>query len=334
MHLRQPYLLFIGDADTEANAKTAFGLRDWARAACLAQLRLPPSPLSLGLPDMSPEAAAAAGAGSLVIGIAPVGGQIPSPWTPLLLRAVEAGLDVVSGMHASLKDIPGLAAAAARRGVQLVDVRRPRQQFPAATGRRRAGKRLLTVGTDCALGKKYTALALTEALRARGVDADFRATGQTGILIAGGGIAIDAVIADFAAGAAEALTPDAHPDHWDVIEGQGSLFHPAYAGVTLSLVHGSQPDVLILCHDPTRRTLSSFPDFPTPDLHVAATRYLDAARLTNPQVRLAGVSINTSALSTSERERVVAETQARLGAPCFDPLQTSLNAVLDRILRA
>jgi uncharacterized NAD-dependent epimerase/dehydratase family protein len=235
-------------------------------------------------------------------------------------------------MHTPLNVVPGLAQAAQRRGVELIDVRRPRQAFPSASGRRRTGKRLLTVGTDCALGKKYTALALTEAMRARGVDVDFRATGQTGIMIAGGGIAIDAVVADFAAGAAETLSPDAAREHWDIIEGQGSLFHPAYAGVTLALLHGSQPDVLILCHDPTRVHLHSFPAYPTPDLQEAAARYVEAARLTNPAVRLAGVSLNTSTLNSPERDRILAEITARTGVPCFDPLQTTLIPVLDRIL--
>jgi uncharacterized NAD-dependent epimerase/dehydratase family protein len=331
--LRKPYLLFIGDAQDEAEAKTACGLRDWARDACLAQLRLPQSKLDLGLPDMTPAEAARAGAGSLVIGVAPVGGQIPREWEPVLRAAIAAGLDVVSGMHRSLEGVPGLAEAALDRGVALVNVRLPRQNFPTGTGRRRTGKRLLTVGTDCALGKKYTALALTEAMRARGIAADFRATGQTGIMIAGGGIALDAVTADFAAGAAEQLSPDAAPDHWDVIEGQGSLFHPAYAGVTLALVHGSQPDVLILCHDPTRVHIHAFPDFPTPDLHTATTRYLEAARLTNPNAMLGGVSLNTSMLDEAARARVLAETTERLGVPCFDPLQTPLKPALDFFLR-
>ena len=137
--------------------------------------------------------------------------------------------------------------------------------FPAASGRKRSGKRVLTVGTDCAQGKKYTALALAKNLQSRGVDASFRATGQTGIMISGEGIAVDAVIADFVAGAAEQLSPDNAPDHWDVIEGQGSLFHPAYAGVTLGLLHGSQPDAIVLCHDPSRRTIDEYPNFPIPD---------------------------------------------------------------------
>jgi uncharacterized NAD-dependent epimerase/dehydratase family protein len=330
--LRKPYLLFIGNAEDEADAKTACGLRDWARDACLAQLRLPQTQVDLGLPDMTPEAAARAGAGSLVIGVAPVGGGIPAEWEASLHAAVAAGLDVVSGMHRPLEGVPGLAEAARKRGVALVNVRLPRHSFPAATGRRRSGKRLLTVGTDCALGKKYTALALTEAMRARGIAVDFRATGQTGILIAGGGVGLDAVVADFAAGAAEALSPDAAPDHWDVIEGQGSLFHPAYAGVTLALVHGSQPDVMILCHDPTRSNIHGFADFPIPDLQVAATRYLEAAYLTNRGARLGGVSLNTSMLDESKRARVIAETQNKLGVPCFDPLQTPLKAALDYFL--
>ncbi len=331
--LRRPYLLFIGDSLDEADAKTALGLRDWARDACLAQLRLPEARVDLGLPDMTPAEAARAGAGSLVIGVAPVGGQIPREWEPVLHAAVAAGLDVVSGMHRPLEGVPGLAEAAQKRGVALVNVRLPRQNFPTASGRRRSGKRLLTVGTDCALGKKYTALALTEAMRARGIAVDFRATGQTGILIAGGGIALDAVTADFAAGAAEMLSPEAAPDHWDVIEGQGSLFHPAYAGVTLALVHGSQPDVLILCHDPTRVHIHSMPDFPTPDLRTATTRYLEAARLTNPNALLGGVSLNTSMMDATARTRVLAETAERVGVPCFDPLQTPLKAVLDFFLR-
>ena len=331
--LRKPYLLFLGDAPDEAEAKTACGLRDWARDACKAQLRLPEAKLDLGLPDMTPDEAAQAGVGSFVIGVAPVGGQIPREWEPVLHSAVAAGLDVVSGMHRPLEGVPGLEEAARKRGVALVNVRLPRQNFPAGSGRRRSGKRLLTVGTDCALGKKYTALALTEAMRARGISADFRATGQTGILISGGGIALDAVTADFAAGAAEVLSPDAASDHWDVIEGQGSLFHPAYAGVTLALVHGSQPDVLILCHDPTRRHLHGFPDFPTPDLRTATTRYLEAARLTNPNAVLGGISLNTSMLAATERARVLAETADYAGVPCFDPLQTPLKATLDFFLR-
>ena len=332
--LRGPYLLFLGEADHDQRAKTAFGLRDWAPARCLGQLRLPACQVTLGLPDMAPAQAAAQGGGSLVIGVAPKGGRIAENWIPVLRAAADAGLDIVSGMHDSLSDVPGLAELAQARGVRLIDVRNPPAGLPTGTGRKRSGKRLLTVGTDCALGKKYTALALASELRSRGVDADFRASGQTGILIAGSGIPMDAVIADFCAGAAECLSPDAAPEHWDIVEGQGSLFHPAYAGVTLGLLHGSQPDALVLCHDPARTHIFSAPDFPTPNLQLAAQRYIEAGRLTNPDIRLVGVSLNTSALDDAARARVLAETDQLLGVPCFDPLKTSLSPVIERMLQS
>ena len=332
--VRKPYLLFLGEATHFSQAKTAFGLRDWAPEACVGQWRLEGCEVTLDLPDMNPAQAAANGAGSLLIGIAPVGGQVAPNWIPSLFAGIEAGLDIVSGMHTPLADIPGLAAAAQARGVRLVDVRRPPAGLPTGSGRKRSGKRLLTVGTDCALGKKYTALALTKALRAKGVAADFRASGQTGILIAGSGIPMDAVVADFAAGAAECLSPDAAPDHWDVVEGQGSLFHPAYAGVTLALLHGSQPDAMVLCHDPHRLHIFSVSGFPTPPLKVAIEHYLQAARLTNPHARMVGISFNTAALGDAERAHLFAATEQELGLPCFDPLKTPLNAVVERTLSA
>lgn len=331
MSIRKPYLIFLGDAGEASLAKTVFGIRDWARQDCLAQWRLPTCKVDLGVPDMEPAAALAAGARSLLIGIAPAGGRIPSNWAPGLLSAAQSGLDIVSGLHTKLEEVPGLSEVAARHGVALINVRTPPKNLTVGTGIRRSGKRLLTVGTDCALGKKYTALTLTAALRACGIEADFRATGQTGILIAGAGIPIDAVISDFVAGAAESLSPDAAPDHWDVIEGQGSLFHPGYAGVTLGLLHGSQPDALVLCHDPTRTRIADPPHLPIPPLQVAVHRYLEAAQLTNPNVRLVGVSLNTSALGEEERERALAETARDLGVPCFDPLKTSPAAIVDRL---
>ncbi|HSC07217.1 MAG TPA: DUF1611 domain-containing protein [Steroidobacteraceae bacterium] len=330
--LPSPYLLFLGDVTDPTYAKTAFGLRDWARERCIGELSCGGGTVTTGLPRLTPAEARARGARALVIGIANEGGRIVESWIPSLVSALEAGLDIVSGMHARLEDTPGLKSVAERHGRRLINVRTPPRGIPIGTGAKRSGKRLLTVGTDCALGKKYTALALTRAFRARGIDVDFRATGQTGIMIAGTGMPMDAVVADFEAGAAELLSPEAAPDHWDVIEGQGSLFHPAYAGVTLALVHGSQPDVLILCHDPTRPHIHGFPDFPIPDLPTAATRYLEAARLTNPGARLGGVSLNTSMLDESQRDRVIAETADRLGVPCFDPLQTPLKAALDFFL--
>ncbi|WP_332767723.1 DUF1611 domain-containing protein [Phenylobacterium sp.] len=336
MNLPSPYLLFLGDTADASDAKTAFGLRDWAPERVVAEWRAPGGKVTLGLPALSPAEARAKGARALVIGVAPVGGAIAPAWIPCLLEALEAGLDLVSGMHTPLADAPGLAAAAERLGRRLIDVRRPPATSPVATGLRRRGMRLLTVGADCALGKKYTALALARAFKARGVDADFRATGQTGIMIAGGGVPIDAVVADFVAGAAEQLSPDAEHDHWDVIEGQGSLFHPAYAGVSLGLLHGSQPDVVVVCHEAGRMRMSGYPAFRTPTAEEVAELTLRLARRTNPAVRCGGLSLNTSKLSEPEARELLAERSAQTGLPCADPIRGGpeferlVDACLDR----
>lgn len=328
MHkLRKPYLLFLGDVELKSDAKTAFGLRDWCADDVLGEWSLPAATVSLGLPRLTPSEAAAQGAGSMVIGVAAVGGVLPANWLPELAAALNAGLDIVSGLHTRLSSFPGLVQCAARSGAQLLDVRHSDQVFPVGTGRKRTGKRLLTVGTDCALGKKYTALALTNALLAKGVSATFRATGQTGVMIAGQGVAIDAVISDFVAGAAEQLSPDNSPDHWDVIEGQGALFHPSYAGVTLGLLHGSQPDALVLCHDPSRGTIEGYPDFPIPDLQLAIDRYVEAGRLTNRAVRCVGASINSSSLSDAQWSRYAARLKDELGLPICDPMRGGVDEI-------
>ncbi|MDP3368484.1 MAG: DUF1611 domain-containing protein [Brevundimonas sp.] len=319
--LRRPYLLFLGDIAEPAYTKTAMGLRDWAREDCLGEYVLPGG-ASVGLTRMTSREARASGARSLVIAVATPGGAIPPVWIPTLVEALEAGLDLVSGMHAKLADIPELAAAADRCGRSLLDVRTPPADIPVGTGRKRTGRRLLTVGTDCALGKKYAALAIARALSARGVKADFRATGQTGILIAGGGMPMDAVVADFAAGAAEMVSPDNDADHWDVIEGQGSLSHPAYAGVALSLLHGSQPDVIVVCHDPTRTRVLGHPDFPMPCLDETIDLALRLGARTNPAIRCAGVALNTSVLTEPDARRVIAETSALVRAPAADPMRS------------
>jgi uncharacterized NAD-dependent epimerase/dehydratase family protein len=234
-------------------------------------------------------------------------------------------------LHQRLSEIPELAQCAAKLQRQIHDVRHSDAQFSVATGERRAGRRLLTVGTDCALGKKYTALAIAKAMAARGRRCDFRATGQTGILISGRGIAVDAVVADFIAGAAEALSPANAPDHWDLIEGQGSLFHPAYAGVTLGLLHGSQPDALVLCHDPTRSSLIGFPHVPVISLDHALNAYVSAARLTNPQARFVGISLNTSKMSAASAERALDTTSQWLGLPCVDPIRTGVVPIVNAL---
>jgi uncharacterized NAD-dependent epimerase/dehydratase family protein len=319
--LRKPYLLYLGDAVLKSDCKTAFGLRDWCPDDVLGEWSHPDGRVTLGLPRLSPREAAAKGAGSIVIGVAPTGGQLPDHWQDDLEAALEAGLDVVSGLHTRLGSFARLCAAAERHAVQLIDVRHPTREYPVASGRKRSGKRALTVGTDCALGKKYTALALTRALAALGVSATFRATGQTGILIAGSGIAVDALVADFVAGAAETLSPDSDPEHWDVIEGQGSLYHPAYAAVTLGLLHGSQPDAIVLCHDPKRITIEEYPDYPIPPLDSVIEGYLRAGRLTNPAIRCVGISINSCELTDTQWHAYRDALGRELGLPVVDPLR-------------
>ncbi len=332
MTIAAPYLLFLGDAPLANLAKTAQGLVDWAPERCLAQLRLPGCAADVGLPDLGMAAAAAAGARTLVVGVAPMGGGIADAWVPALLAALEAGLDLAAGLHQKLADHPVIAARAAALGRALHDVRHMRGPVAAATGARRSGRRVLTVGTDCALGKKYTALVLARTLAARGHAVDFRATGQTGILIAGSGIAVDAVVADFIAGAAELLSPAADPAHIDVIEGQGSLFHPAYAGVTLGLVHGSQPDAMVLCHHASRTQLELLPKVPIRPLAEAVTAYEAAARLTNPAARVAAVSLNTVGLDDAAAHRAIAAAAAAAGLPAFDAFRFGGDGLADAVL--
>ena len=328
----RPYLLFFGDADDTTFLKTGLGLRDWAPALCVAEYKCDGARASLGLPLMRPRQAYAAGARALVLAAASIGGAIRPAWIPYLVEALEAGLDIISGAHDRLSADPRLTALAATLGRRLIDVRTPPRGLPIASGRKRTGKRLLTVGTDCALGKKYTALALAEAFRARGLAADFRATGQTGIMIAGAGIPVDSVVSDFVAGAAEVLSPDAEPDHWDLIEGQGSIFHPSYAGVSLGLLHGSQPDVIVLCHAHGRDRIVGLPDYPLPSVEEAVELSLRLARLTNPGVRCAGVALNTGGLSDAEARRLIGGRAAQWGMVVADPMRPGPD--FDRLVEA
>jgi uncharacterized NAD-dependent epimerase/dehydratase family protein len=322
--LPSPYLLFLGDITEPQYAKTAYGLRDWAAEKCVGEWACAAATITTGLPRLAPAEARNRGARAMVIGVANFGGSIGASWMPLLLEALEAGLDLIGGLHTRLGDQPDLRAAAARLGRRLMDIRVPPPNIPVGTGRKRSGKRLLTVGTDCALGKKYTALALAKGLVQRGVAADFRATGQTGIMIAGGGMPMDSVVSDFEAGAAELLSPDAHVDHWDVIEGQGSLFHPSYAAVSLGLLHGSQPDVIVVCHEAERKSVLGLPGYSLPSLSETIELNLTLGRRTNPAIRCAGASINTSRLTVDEAEQYLQRVTAELGLPAADPIRSGV----------
>ncbi len=321
LELPYPYLLFLGAAADAAFAKTALGLRDWAPEKCVGEFACEGAATSIGLRRLHPSEARAAGARAVVIGVANIGGAVSPAWIPPLVACLEAGMDIVSGMHRRLEESPELKAAAERHGCRLINVRTAPSFIPIADGRKRTGKRLLTVGTDCALGKKYTALALTRAFKAAGLAADFRATGQTGIMIAGSGIPIDAVVADFVAGAAEMLSPDAPAEHWDVIEGQGSIFHPSYAGVSLGLLHGSQPDVIVLCHQVGRDRILGLENYATPSLSEALEVTIALARRTNPRVRCGGISLNTMTLNSEQADSVMAEYASTLQLPVADPVR-------------
>jgi uncharacterized NAD-dependent epimerase/dehydratase family protein len=319
--IETPYLLFLGDAPDQLAAKVAQGIRDWRPEAALGQYRMPGCQADLGLPDMDIAGAAAAGAKTLVVGVANRGGVISPAWLDVLRAALAAGLDLASGLHNLLRDEPALVTAAEAHGRRLHDVRVPDRAYPIANGRRRTGRRCLAVGTDCSVGKMYTGLAMERAMHGAGRKASFRATGQTGILVTGGGVPLDAVVADFMAGSIEWLTPDNDADHWDLIEGQGSLFHPSYSGVTLALIHGGQPDALVLCHEPTRTHLRGLPDYPLPSLEALRDLSLEMARMVNPDVEVVGVSVNTAALPDAEARDYLAQVEARMGLPTVDPFR-------------
>jgi uncharacterized NAD-dependent epimerase/dehydratase family protein len=332
MNIQTPYLLFLGDAPDPLAAKVAQGICDWRPDSAVGQFRMPDCNADLSLPDMTVAQAAAAGAKTLVVGVANRGGVISDAWVEVLREALAHGMDIAAGLHNRLADVAVLKADADRLGRQLFDVRHPSQRFDVASGVKRSGKRLLPVGTDCSCGKMYTALAIEKELRARGVNADFRATGQTGILVAGGGVAIDAVVADFISGAAEWLSPDNDEDHWDIVEGQGSLFHVSFAGVTTGLIHGAQPDALVLCHEPTRTHMRGLPGFSLPGLRECMDASLRVARLTNPDARFVGVSVDTSKLAEQEAEQYLKETEEALRLPTVDPLRNGVARIVDQIV--
>jgi Uncharacterized conserved protein len=267
----------------------------------------------------------------MVVGVANRGGVISEPWVEALTAALNAGMDLAAGLHNRLRDVPALAEAAARLGHALHDVRSPDRVYPIANGKKRSGKRLLTVGTDCSCGKMYTTLALEAEMRSRGMDAAFRATGQTGILIDGEGVPLDAVVADFISGAIEQLTPDADHGHWDLIEGQGSLFHPSFAGVTMGLIHGAQPDAMILCHEPTRTHMRGLEHFPVPTMEAVMDACLAAAHLVNPAAKFTGVSVNTHALDADAAAACLRDVEARLGLPAVDPVRNGVGPLVEAL---
>ncbi len=332
MEIKQPYLLFLGDAPDQLAAKTAFGIKDWRPEWCLGQLRLEGCGADIGISDMTIEEGVKAGAKTMVVGIVNAGGKFPDHWVASIIKALEAGLDVATGLHIRLHDLPGVAQAAKANGRQLHDIRYSDQKFATGSGIKRAGLRLLTVGTDCSVGKKYTSLAIEKEMRSRHINAEFRATGQTGILISGRGISIDAVISDFIAGAAEWIAPENDADHWDVIEGQGSLFHPSFAGVTLGLLHGSQPDAFVVCHEPTRTNMRNV-KHPIPSIEQVIERTILEGGLTNPKIRCVGISVFSSAYEDEKARAYMSELSTRHSLPVTDPVRYGAGPIVDEVQR-
>ncbi|SDF57154.1 Uncharacterized conserved protein, NAD-dependent epimerase/dehydratase family [Celeribacter baekdonensis] len=319
--IETPYLLFLGDASDQLAAKVAQGIKDWRPEFALGQFRMEGCKADMKLPDMDLNEAKAAGAKTLVIGVANRGGVISPAWKKVLIQALEEGFDLASGLHNLLRDEEDLAAVAKACGRTLHDVRVPSVKYPIANGVKRSGKRCLAVGTDCSVGKMYTALAMDAEMRAQGMKSTFRATGQTGILITGDGVPLDAVVADFMAGSIEYLTPDNDDDHWDLIEGQGSLFHVSYSGVTMALVHGGQPDALILCHEPTREHMRGLPGYALPTLEALRDVALTLAKVANPDCVVVGISVNTQHMSEEEAVAYLGRVETEMGLPAVDPFR-------------
>jgi uncharacterized NAD-dependent epimerase/dehydratase family protein len=289
--------------------------------------------VTLGLEHLDYAEARARGARTLVLGVANAGGIMGPSAKADVLAALAAGLNVAAGLHDRLTDHPELVEAAAEAGLQLFDVREPPKNLAVGNGRPRNGRRLLTVGTDCSVGKMYTTLALERAMRARGIAADFRATGQTGILIAQSGVPIDAVVADFISGAAERISPARDDAGWDLIEGQGSLFHPSFAGVSLGLLHGAQAEALVMCHEYGRPSMRGLPGRALPDIGACIEANLAAAALTSAHTRFVGVGLNTSRLSDEEAQHACAEVEDKYGLPCQDPVRMGVDRIIDRLLQ-
>lgn len=332
MEIAKPYLLFLGDVHDQLAAKTAMGIVDWRPEWCVGQIRLEGCKADTGLPDMSIAEAVAKGAKTMVVGVANAGGVLPDHWVEEIVTALHAGLDVATGLHKRLSSFPRIADAATLHGRKLHDVRFSDVNFTTGKGIKRGGMRLLTVGTDCSVGKKYTALAIDREMHRQSMSSDFRATGQTGVLISGRGLALDAVVADFISGAAEWISPENDPGHWDIVEGQGSLFHPSFAGVTLGLLHGAQPDAFVVCHEPTRATMRGV-KHPLPSIQQVIDRTILEGQLTNPKITCIGIAINTEHLSDEVARNYLKETGEAHGLPCVDPIRTGVEPIVTELIR-
>lgn len=332
IELKPPYLIFVGDITESIHAKTGKGLVQWRPELCKAQIKLAGCEVDLGVPEMTIDAAVKSGVKTLIVGTSNVGGGIPDNWLDTFIEAAGKGLDIAGGLHTRLDSLEPLRLAADKSGSRLIDIREAPKNLPVGSGKPRNGRRVLMVGTDCAVGKKYTALALERDMSSAGLNVDFRASGQTGIMIAGGGIPIDSIVSDFISGAAELLSPDNEADHWDVIEGQGGILHPGFGAVSFGLLMGSQPDAFVVCHEAGRKKIKGWPEFDVPSIKSVIQRTIDIGGITNPNIHCVGISVNTSGLDTDQRDDYLAELSGSLNLPCIDPLIDGTDSIIDRLL--
>lgn len=316
----------------ERNAKTAHGVIRYSRDEIVAVVD--PEAAGRSLDDVMPSlrrhapivATLREGLAfeptSLLLGVATPGGWIPAHWRDWIVEAIDAGLEIANGLHRMLSDDDDLVTRAERTGARLWDVRRPPADIPLNSGKalQAPQKIALTVGSDCAVGKMTVSLELAEAACSTGVEAEFVATGQTGILIAGRGIAVDRVVADFAAGAAEMLVVESDPGaEWLIVEGQGGLWHPAYSGVTLALLHGTAPQRLVFCHQAGRAAIEEPPYTKLPSVPEMIATYESLASAVRP-CRVACIALNTGDLSQDEARRAVESLEDETGLPTGDVL--------------
>jgi D-glutamate N-acetyltransferase len=270
-----------------------------------------------------------------LVGVATQGGRFPPAWRELLKDAIAAGLDLESGLHEFVSDDQELVDLAAQHGVELRDLRKPPPDLSVPTGEnlRLDAKTVLTVGSDCAIGKKTVAIELDREARARGLESQFVPTGQTGVAIAGWGIAVDAVVADFIAGAAERLVVEGARRGGEIlfVEGQGSLSHPAYSGVTLGLMHGSAPHAYVLCHVAGATEIEGYPGYPLPSLREVVELHERASLPLRP-ARVAAIALNTRDLGEDEARSAARAVQEETGLPTDDPVRFGSSKVLDAVL--
>jgi len=272
-----------------------------------------------------------------VVGVATQGGRFPPAWRELLRQSIAAGLDVESGLHEFVSEDAELAALAREHGVELRDLRKPPEGLNVPTGEnlQLPATIVLTVGSDCAIGKKTVALELDLEARRRGLASVFVPTGQTGIAIAGWGIAVDAVVSDFLAGAAERLVVEGHRRGGELlfVEGQGSLSHPAYSGVTLGLIHGSAPHLFVLCHKARATEIEGYPGHRLPSLRELVELHERVALPRRP-ARVACLAINTAELDEEDARTAIAEAAAETGLPAEDPVRFGAGTLLEALLSA